>query len=193
MTRHGTALRVTPSIEREFHSAVIAQLPDFTDEEMQGYNRNKKELGRRLREALSPNGKESTSTDSFRDILPEGWEVVENSEEDPVSISELELVSFLRPGESYIPGKEMRRRAKGMGAAPGLRQARYLLDHQAEIPAEWRKYYLPLAGALVRAPDGRLFVPYLYWHGGGWGLDFRWLEDGWVSYARLVRRPSTRA
>jgi len=57
MTNHGTALRVTPSIERDFHSAVIAQLPDLSDEEMQQFNRNKGELGRLLREALVLNDK----------------------------------------------------------------------------------------------------------------------------------------
>lgn len=52
MTSHGTALQVTPGIVREFHSAVIAQLPDLTDEEMQKFNRNKGEFGRLLRIAL---------------------------------------------------------------------------------------------------------------------------------------------
>lgn len=55
MKKHGIALQVTPSIEREFHSSVIAQLPDLTDEEMQRYNRNKGMLGLLLRKAFMEN------------------------------------------------------------------------------------------------------------------------------------------
>lgn len=189
MMRHGTALRVTPSIEREFHSAVIAQLPDLTDEEMQGYNRNKKDLGWRLREALSRSDKKTTPlTDSFRDLLQEGWEVAENIEGEPVPISQLELVSFLKHGENSVSGEEMRRRAKEMGASHGLRQGRRFLKEQEEAPREWRKYYVPLAGALVQTPFGLLCVPYLYWRGGRWELDFDRLGGDWSSLGRLVHR-----
>ncbi len=61
MASHRTALQVTPSIQREFHASVIAQLPDLTDEEMQRYNRNKRELGDLLRTALMPNGTEAAA------------------------------------------------------------------------------------------------------------------------------------
>lgn len=57
MSKHGTALQITPSIQREFHSAVIAQLPDLTDGEMQLYIQNKKELGRLLKGAFAADKK----------------------------------------------------------------------------------------------------------------------------------------
>ena len=49
MCDHGTAPKVTSGIQREFHSAVLAHLPDLTDEEMQLYICHKEELGHVLR------------------------------------------------------------------------------------------------------------------------------------------------
>ena len=67
MSERGTALQVTPGIQREFHSAVLAQLPDLVDEDMQKWNRNKRELGRQLREALMPNVRAVEFSPSWRE------------------------------------------------------------------------------------------------------------------------------
>lgn len=132
--------------------------------------------------------KESTSTDDFRDLLPQGWEVVENVEENPVPINELRFASFLK-GERFVSGKEMRRRAKEMGAAQGLRQGRFFLEEQEKAPRELRRRYdLPLAGALVQAPDCLLYIPCLVWHVDRWKFGFRQLNGAYFSSDRLLIR-----
>ena len=131
----------------------------------------------------------SNATPTFlRDMRKEGWELVENIDEEPVPISELELVSFLRRGESYVSGKTMRERAWKQRASLGQRQAEYLLARQKEIPSEWRDFYLVFPGTVWRDRDGGLDVPCLHWLGDGWDLSFSWLEDDWHSGARLVSR-----
>lgn len=130
----------------------------------------------------------------FYDLLPEGWEIVENVEENPVPINELRFVSFLK-GERFVSGKEMRRRAKEMEAAPGLRQGKRFLEEQEKAPRELRRRYdLPLTGALVQAPDCLEYVPCLVWRVDQWKLGFRRLSGGYYSSDRLLsRRYDTRA
>ena len=122
-----------------------------------------------------------------RDMRKKGWEPVENIDEEPVPASGLELVSFLKRGESSVSGETMCERAKKAGANLAQRQAEYLLDHQGEIPSEWRNFYLVFPGTVWRAPDGRLGVPYLRWYGVRWDLSFSGLECDWRSGDRLVR------
>ncbi|MBI2010890.1 MAG: hypothetical protein HYS89_01500 [Candidatus Colwellbacteria bacterium] len=118
----------------------------------------------------------------------EGWELVESIDEEPAPVSRLELVSFLRRGESYVSGETMRERVREEGASLGQRQAEYLRVHQEEIPSEWREFYLVLPGTVWRDRDGDLYVPYLYWHGGRWYMLFHRLERDWYSNGRLVSR-----
>lgn len=167
--------------------ALIAD--DLSPELLKRWTRDGMGMQSAFLKAFSPDNEKTVPlTDLFRDLLPEGWEVVENVEEEPVSISELELVSFLKEGETFIKGEEMCRRAKKVKASPGLGQARRFLKEEKKAPREWRRYYLPLPGARVRTPGGRLRVPYLGWFGDGWDLHFDWLDGGWDAYGRLLRR-----
>ena len=61
-----------------------------------------------------------------------------------IKITELEVVSFLRPGEEFISGEEMVVRAKELGANLSRRHAEYLLEHHDEIPKEFQKYAVPV-------------------------------------------------
>ena len=123
-----------------------------------------------------------------RDMRKEGWTLLEDvTVPEQISISGLEIFSFLKEGEDHISGEEMRSRAKDMGANLGQKHAEYLLEHQADIPKDWRSFYLVFSGTLWRDPGGFLRVPYLAWGGGRWCLSFRWLGDGWGSNDRFLR------
>jgi hypothetical protein len=118
-----------------------------------------------------------------------GWKIEPGgvSAEGALDISRFELREFLEKGESYVVGTTMRERAKKMGGLTGLDSALYLLDNQEKIPKKWRSFYIAFPGALLRRPDGRLNVPYLYWSGRRWNLCLLWLEIGWLSHDRVVR------
>jgi len=123
-----------------------------------------------------------------RDMRKEGWELVEDvSSPAGIVIANLEIVSFLREGEESVSGEVMRKRAVEMGANLGQRHAEFLLEHQEEIPKEFRKFYLVFSGTLWRDASGGLGVPYLHWLGVRWVLGFSWLEFVWDSGDRLLR------
>lgn len=121
------------------------------------------------------------------DKLKDGWTLLEDYSSTIAEVSELELVSFLKEGESSVTGEEMRARAVTLRGNFSQRQAEYLLDYQDEIPVEWRSYYLVFPATLWRAADGGLGVPCLDWSGGRWCLSFSWLVRDWGSGARLLR------
>ena len=127
--------------------------------------------------------------DTFlRDMRKEGWTLLENSPRRPISVTDLDLVPFLRNGESNIEGEEMLRRARtDLNANYGQEDAEFLLEHQAEIPVEFRKFYLVFPATVWRGSGGGRDVSYLYWDGGRWFLDFGWLGSVWRSGCRLVR------
>lgn len=190
MSQHGTALRVTPSIEREFHSAVIAQLPDLTDEEMQRHNRSKGELGRLLREALTPDGK--TAGNVFRiacegsymtsELVARGkydwsnnWITDERfpiQKHEPVSRT-IELVKFDHDPTSEEVLAEFSRRGL---ERPTHEDALYFgIEH----PDEQMKRPLVFLHEPVQGPGGRLGVLVLDGHVGGRNLRLDWFGSGW--------------
>ena len=79
------------------------------------------------------------------DRTRDGWELLEDVDFAPIDPGKLELVPFLNQGETII-GTEMARRAKELRANLGQRHAEFLLEHQAKIPKEFRKYYLVFTG-----------------------------------------------
>lgn len=128
-------------------------------------------------------------TDFVFDMTKEGWTLLEDAREPwPISIANLEMVSLLKGDESYVDGEEMVRRArKELNSNLGQRQAEFLLEHQADIPEEFRKYYLIFPGTIWRGRGGNRDVPYLGWFGGQWRLDLCWLGHNFRDRYRLVR------
>lgn len=122
------------------------------------------------------------------DKRKDGWELIEDVDFTPFDISKMELVPFLKAGENSINGEEMVRRARTeLRANLGQRHAEHLLEHQDKIPEEFRKFYITFTGTVWRRPDGLRRVACLYWYGGRWSLDFRWLGNDWHSFDRLPR------
>ncbi len=122
-----------------------------------------------------------------RDMRKEGWTLTEKVSRKIASITDLKLVPILKKGETSINGEEMVRRArKELNANLGQEDAEWLLEHQSEIPKEWRSYYLTFPGTVWRDSFGRRRVTFLHWRGQRWYLDFRWLGHGWCSDDRLL-------
>ena len=147
------------------------------------------ESGRVTRQSIQAflRGEISSNIVFSRDMRKDGWTLLEAvTEPEQILITGLEIFSFLKEGEDHISGEEMRSRAKDIGTNLGQKHAEHLLEHQADIPKDWRSFYLVFSGTLWRDPGGFLRVPYLAWGGGRWCLSFRWLGFGWCSGDRLL-------
>jgi len=99
-----------------------------------------------------------------------------------------ELVAFVKEGEHYVSYDTMVQRAKELNANFGTEDRQFVLEHQDEIPKEYRgKFYLAFTDGLppLSYPPGGT---YLCWNGYRWSR--RWFLRDRVSYylARLVRR-----
>lgn len=115
-------------------------------------------------------------------IIPyEAWQVVEDVQPTSFRIQDVAPNSFLRTDESEITSQEMRRRAVVLRGNMGLVDAKYLLEHQIDIPADWEDCYLVFPGTVLRkSTDGHLFIPILiYGTYGGWNLYFSDLDADW--------------
>lgn len=122
------------------------------------------------------------------DKRKDGWKLLEDVDFSPIDPTKMELVPILKANESSIGGEEMVRRAREeLHVNLGQRHAEFLIEHQAEIPKEFRKYYIIFTGTIWRLPDGHRFVAYLRWYGWQWVLDFLWLGNVWSSDDRLAR------
>ena len=124
-----------------------------------------------------------------RDMRKEGWTLLEPGPKRVIkSVSDLELVGFLKSGEEYIDGEELIRRARQeLNADLGQEDAEWLLAHQDQIPKEWRGYFLTFPGTVWQGSRGHRYIPDLYWSDGRWFLHFDWLGYDWSDRARLLR------
>lgn len=128
------------------------------------------------------------SVDFQYDKRKDGWELMEGV---PMKIgtgeTTFELAEFLHKGEERVNGDVMMARAKELGGITDQHYAELLLARQAEIPEEWRNFYLVFPGTVWRDPRGDHDVPCLRWNGDRWYLHWFWLVGGWDSDIRLVR------
>ncbi|MBI2099710.1 hypothetical protein HYT45_04910 [Candidatus Uhrbacteria bacterium] len=115
----------------------------------------------------------------------EDWELVEDMTKDSVPVAQLQLISFPERWEGVTLLGRVKNFAKKERAILGQRQAECLLEHQEEIPPEWRNYYLFFPGTIYRESDHLLFL-YLYWYGDKWHLDFDRFGLFLVPYVRVV-------
>ncbi len=168
---------------------IAENLPDLPGEVMQYWIQNPKDLQGFLKGLENPWSVVDTTNFKF-DKTKKGWTLVEDVGFNPAikSVKDLILTPFLKDGENSINSEELISRARGkLKANYGQIHAEYLLEHQGEIPEEFRKYYLVFSGTIWRGPDGLRSVPYLCWSGGQWYLDWHWLDLGWYDRDRLLR------
>ncbi len=114
--------------------------------------------------------------------------VLSDVEPTKFQIKDLEFISVLEEGEEPIDGESMCRRAVKLKANFGLRDSKYLLEHQEEIPAKLRgKKYILLPRTILSVPSGGLRVPGLSWLGNRLIPRFYWLVNGFNSRAYFAR------
>lgn len=122
------------------------------------------------------------------DMCSENWELLEEGPQVQEGESVLDFYGFLR-GETSVHGEIVLARALEMeGEETGQHHLERLLAQAASIPAKLRRYSLVATGTKWRNPDGRVSVPYLFWHDGEWVLGFGYVDNGrWDSRCRVVR------
>ncbi len=121
------------------------------------------------------------------DMRKYSWNLLEHQPRRITSVADFELIPFLKNGESYIRGEEMLRRARGQNVDLSQEDAEWLLDHQHEIPEEFRTYYLLFLGSVWQIRNRDCFIPYLHWGDGKWCLSWVWLGCGWGSEGCFLR------
>lgn len=124
-----------------------------------------------------------------RDLCKErGYTLIEEGPQHPegVTVADLELREFLNYDEKYISGKELQKRAVELNARLGQHTVEYLLEHQTEIPEDWRGTYLVFPRTIWQFSDGSRDVPCLGWRDGRWQLSFPWLGCDWSSLYRFA-------
>ena len=123
---------------------------------------------------------------SFADLIPEGWTVVEDVAPSVFDVSKMKPVSFLKEGESFIGGEEMRKRAIELKGNLGLADGQRMLDEPNKIPVELRNFSILLPGTVLRDLDGHLRVSYLSFLVGRWIPLFHGLVNDWDDNDRFA-------
>lgn len=123
-------------------------------------------------------------------LIPKEWTIVEDVEPTPdLKVEELEFISFLEQGESYVGGEVMRGRAKKLGANLGLADGKRILEQEDKIPVELHgQIVIVLLGTVLTDADGVPRVACFRWNGNRWCLCWYWLDGGWDGSYRLARR-----
>lgn len=200
MGSHGTALQVTPSIQREFHSSVIAQLPNLTDEEMQRYNRNKGDLGTKLRVALVPSQNTEPPAASAAPVPVSTLPEIGIEFELTLDFDRTDPLGMVR-SDGYDPkdwehkgnkpkGVQTRRfKLVSVGYRPNLDAVWTAITQHGDVPeGQWREalkvaYPTPDGKGPIGfddpswvSPDGYRRFPYLFVDGMQWNSDFSWTD-----------------
>ena len=133
---------------------------------------------------------ELESKSPFKHIkIPDGWKITEPGPARRITdVSKLEFTPILKEGEDPINGEVMRERAKEKGCDYGLEDLDFFLDHQDEIPKEFRdpNIYLVFPGAVLEDSSRDRYVACLVWDDGRWCLDFFWLDSDCYSDCRFL-------
>lgn len=174
----GATTMATPTFEQmaEFYEQVKAKR--ITLENFQAFLRNPNQY------------LESKSVSDTTDLIPNGWTVVEDIAPSQFDVNKLKPRSFLKKSDKkgYINSEEMRKRVVEFKGNLGLSDAKRMLAEQDKIPTEFRDFYIPFPGTVLRDSDGDLIVPYLCWGGDRWYLGFRWLGNDWFDGDRFACR-----
>ena len=182
----------------EFVAAVVARLPrDIDEATATGLIRDPVALEGALRGLLSgaadapPVELETVALSEVplkNDKSGDGWKMIEDvTEPDGITGETIELVTVLEDGGEDLIGEDMVAHVKEIEAKLGQRHAEYLLDHQEQLPEEFRRFSLIFPGTVWLGREGNHHVPCIAWSQGQWELTFGILEGGVDSRDRLAR------
>jgi len=127
-------------------------------------------------------------------LVPAGWTVattdgvIQDVAASQFDVAKLRPRAFHKAEESYVAGDEMRLRAVKAKANWGLADGQRILAEQDKLSAEFRGFYIPLAGTVLCGSDGGRHVACLSWLGGRWVLYFHWLGLDWFDSGRFACR-----
>ncbi|GEM_PF-5152331 len=122
-------------------------------------------------------------------MIEAGWTVVPSI---PLLIqtqADLEIVNIIQRGKPLPPDVAVRM-AKERGANLGHNQAKYLLEHQKEIP-KGAKSFLVFPGNIWQDPSGDHRVPCLSRSGKAWGFFLYFMGTAYWSHDFQFLRPRT--
>ncbi|MEK7576633.1 MAG: hypothetical protein AAB482_02965 [Patescibacteria group bacterium] len=114
-------------------------------------------------------------------FTPNSWKVEEHRKGGELTWNPTKVNLHLSPnqiGDKVIRGDKLR---KELASEPVLNAnvLDYLLAHPNLIPEEWKGKAVFFWGTIYRVSDGNLYVRYVYFLGGRWRWDYRWLDRGW--------------
>jgi hypothetical protein len=174
----------------KFLAKVSENMPELSGDVMQGWIENPTALQRALRGALAPQEMYGSHiipidrTELFdpAEIIGRGWKIDEQDERalniTELDITEVRLKHMLKKGEDLIQGEERLRRLKDISIITGTIRldAKILfaiLKNQKLIPVGWNGKVVYFDGTILRSPEGRRYILYMYWRGNDpWGWDY---------------------
>lgn len=126
-------------------------------------------------------------------FIGEGWSIVEEDERSlaftEVDLSKINFETTLAEGETSVVGEEKLKRLKEAGHIRlDAKVFQTLWDNRHLIPESWKQKtngnttYIFFDGTILRDPDGRRYVLYLYWQSGEWSWSCSWLGGRWRAY-----------
>jgi len=116
-------------------------------------------------------------------VVPKGWTVAPEEEQIASRVrgkfvwDKTKVALHLDPGQledGRLLGTELRKRLRGRPVFP-VQLGDFLHAHQDLIPDEWKERGCIHFWTVLRGSIGDLYVRYLYWDGGRWRWDCRWL------------------
>ncbi|MCC7004621.1 hypothetical protein IT397_01765 [Candidatus Nomurabacteria bacterium] len=177
-----------------FLAAVTTCMPPIPSEIMQGWIENPKSLRNALAEALCPPEPMGSDIIDFdkTPFIPSCWTILPDSEQLPNRVKgkmkfDLKKVALHLDNDQengkVIQANDLRKKLEKVPVY-GAQLLDFLFENPHLIPQEWKEWKgraVFFWGTIYRA-NGRLFVRYLYWSGGRWDWDCRWLGVDWTGY-----------
>ena len=121
--------------------------------------------------------------------IEQKWTLIENvKEQEILPPDQLNLTTPFIDQEKCIFGRELIKRAANTKCNFSQYQAEYLLDHQEQIPMDWRPYCIIFPGTIWADSANRKNVPYIVYKRTGWELSYYWVESPFASASRLLKR-----
>ncbi len=100
----------------------------------------------------------------------------------------LELVDVFKPGEIFIEGTVLLKRAKKAGATLKQKLAKKLLENKHLIPGELGEFDIVLAGVKIKFGMREIkMIPYIHKLRNNWVVGYGGVDYDWHRRARLVR------
>lgn len=192
MLEHGTAYQlgqyneVIVALTRALPKALLGTNPKSTIKAVQ----NGKAVEKLLFDMISLLMRGDAVISLACDMTRAGWRLIEDTREpEEFKVADLELISFTDKKEGHISSEEMRKQAKKLGASLGQYHAEYILEHQEDIPEEYRCKCPPFPGTLWSDPRECLHMPFLKWEEEEkkWHMYFIEFSCGWDQWDRLFR------